>query len=220
MNLFFNNIVEDPFFFWAWIIVITFSICVHEYAHAAMAYRLGDDTAATEGHLTLNPLKQMGLGSLVALLLVGIAWGAVPVDPRQLRTRRAAATVAFAGPAANLLLALINALLLALVIRFDLFDGEAGLPARFLLYGCLANGILFVFNLLPVPMFDGWSVFAMFFPAMLNIAASTAQSISWLFLLVMFGTPAGSAVWLYGQTIANLLMRLATKIILTLCGHG
>ena len=216
MNLFLNNAVENPFFFCAWIMIIAFSICVHEYAHAAVALRFGDDTAAHAGHLTLNPLRQMGLNSLIALLLVGIAWGAVPVDPRRLRTRRAAATVAFAGPAANLSLALISALLWAALVHFDLFDGEAGHPAHFLMYGCLANSVLFVFNLLPVPMFDGWSVLALFFPAMLNIAAAVAQTISWIFLFALLATPAGSMIWAYGQAVANLLMRLMA----TLCGHG
>ncbi|TAN38732.1 MAG: site-2 protease family protein [Verrucomicrobia bacterium] len=216
MNLFLSKAWDDPFFFGAWVLIIAFSICVHEYAHAYVALRLGDYTAAGAGHLTLNPFKQMGLSSLIALLLVGIAWGAVPVDPRQLRSRRAAAAVAFAGPAANLLLATLSALLWAVLVRFDLLDGEAGHPARFLHYGCLANSVLFLFNLLPVPMFDGWSVFALAFPAMLNIAASTAQTISWIFLAVLFGSPAGNLIWLYGQVLAGGLVRGAAA----LCGVG
>jgi len=216
MNLFLNKAWEDPFFFGAWVLIITFSVCVHEYAHAYVALRLGDDTAASHGHLTLNPFKQMGLNSLLALLLIGIAWGAVPVDPRQLRSRRAAAAVSFAGPAANLLLAAFSAVLWAVLVRFDWCDGEAGHPAQFLRYGCLANSVLFLFNLLPVPMFDGWSVFALIFPTMLSIAASTAQTVSWVFLLVMFGSPASNLLWSYGHALADRLVRGAAM----LCGTG
>jgi Zn-dependent protease len=215
MNLFLNYAWSDPFFFGAWVLIIAFSICVHEYAHAAVALRLGDDTAAAEGHLTLNPFKQMGLTSLIALLAVGIAWGAVPVDPRLLRTRGRAA-VAFAGPAANLLLAIISALLWAVLVRFDLFDGEAGHPALFLKYAALANGTLFVFNLLPVPMLDGWSVFGLFFPALLELAASTMQTLTWLMLFALIATPLGDFVWRWGDLLARFLLRLAAALL----GHG
>jgi Zn-dependent protease len=216
MNLFLNYAWTDPFFFGAWVLIIAFSICVHEYAHAALALRLGDDTAAAEGHLTLNPFKQMGLTSLIALLAVGIAWGAVPVDPRLLRTRGRAAAVAAAGPAANLLLALISALLWALLVRFDLLDGEAGHPALFLKYAALANGTLFVFNLLPIPMLDGWSVFGMFFPRLMEISAANLQTITWIALVALIATPLGDFVWSWGGQLAGLLMRLAAALL----GHS
>lgn len=216
MNLFLNYAWEDPFYFGAWIIIITFSICVHEYAHAYAALRFGDYTAAHAGHLTLNPFRQMGLNSLIALFLVGIAWGAVPVDPRQLRTRPAAAAVAFAGPAANLLLAALGALLLALVERFALWGGAMNYPALFFKYAAVANSVLFLFNLLPIPMFDGWSVLGLFFPALLDIAASTAQTVSWIFLLVMFGSPAGQFIWHYGAALAYGL----TNVSALLVGNG
>ncbi|MCX6995813.1 MAG: site-2 protease family protein, partial [Kiritimatiellaeota bacterium] len=79
MNFFIVQAWEQPFFFFAWVGIVTFSICVHEFAHAWMALRCGDDTAARAGHLSLNPFRQMGPSSLIALLVVGIAWGAVPV---------------------------------------------------------------------------------------------------------------------------------------------
>ncbi|MCX7010355.1 MAG: site-2 protease family protein [Kiritimatiellaeota bacterium] len=217
MNLFLANAWGDnPFYFWAWVLIVAFSICVHEYAHAAVALRLGDDTAATEGHLTLNPFKQMGLNSLIALLAIGIAWGAVPVDPRLLRTRGRAAAVSFAGPAANFLLAAISALLWTIFVRFDLLDGAAGLPGRFLMLATTANSTLFLFNLLPVPMLDGWSVFGMFFPRLLDISSANAQTISWVALIALLATPLGEFIWRYGELLAALLMRFAAVFF----GHG
>jgi len=209
VNLFLHYAWDNPFFFGAWVIIIAFSICVHEYAHARVALLCGDDTAAEEGHLTLNPFKQMGLSALLALLAVGIAWGAVPVDPRRLRSRFTAAAVAFAGPAANLLLAAVSALLWAVLVRCDAFDGEAGHVALFLKYAAYANGTLFLFNLLPVPMLDGWNVAALFFPAMLKITTSVAANLSWIILVLLVATPLGNFVWSYGDLFGSLLLRLA-----------
>src|SRR5512137_2480723 len=107
MNFFVSSLAQDPFYFFSWVGIVAFSICFHEYAHASMALKRGDDTAAKLGHLTLNPMVQMGPMSIVMLLLIGIAWGAVPVNPGRLRTRADAALVSFAGPAANLLLSLL-----------------------------------------------------------------------------------------------------------------
>ena len=62
MNGFFlSRLAESPLDYISWVLIIVFSICVHEYAHARAALRYGDDTAARSGHLTLNPLVQMGL---------------------------------------------------------------------------------------------------------------------------------------------------------------
>ena len=216
MNLFLHYAWDDPFFFGAWVLIIAFSICVHEYAHARVALLCGDDTAADEGHLTLNPFKQMGLTALLALLAVGIAWGAVPVDPRRLRTQRHAATVAFAGPAANLLLALLSALLWAAVVRGDVLEGEAGHVALFLKYAAYANSTLFLFNLLPVPILDGWTVGALFIPAMQKISAGVAANISWVVLVVLVATPLGDLVWDYGAQLGSLFLRVSTALL----GHG
>ena len=72
------------------------SICLHEYFHAQVAFWCGDDTAAHYGHLTLNPLRQMGWISLVMFFILGIAWGMVPVDRRRL-SKGQAALVSFSG---------------------------------------------------------------------------------------------------------------------------
>ena len=117
MHLFVNYLTENPQFFLSWVIAITFSICVHEWAHAFTALKCGDDTAERAGHLTLNPLVQMGPASIFYLLILGIAWGAVPVDVSQLRKRWHEPLVSFAGPLSNLilcaLLSLITVVLMA-----------------------------------------------------------------------------------------------------------
>ena len=85
MNLFINHLFTDPQYFFAIALLVMFSISFHEFSHAWMALREGDPTAADAGHLTLNPLKQMGIISLVMFAIIGIAWGQVPVNPRNFR---------------------------------------------------------------------------------------------------------------------------------------
>ncbi len=210
MNFFISSLAVDPFYFLSWIGIVAFSICFHEYAHASMALRLGDDTAARLGHLSLNPLVQMGPVSLLMLLFIGIAWGSVPVNPGRLRTRADAAMVAFAGPAANLLLSLLfGAVVAALSL---LGDPSTNLVVRFFAYGCIANGVLFVFNMLPVPMFDGWSVFSLFVPGMREVDPQKAQNISLLVLAVVFITPLGGLIWGLGSALAGVLMNAWARL--------
>ena len=204
MHFFVSNLAQDPFYVLSWIGIVSFSICFHEYAHASMALKRGDDTAAQLGHLTLNPMVQMGPMSIVMLLLIGIAWGAVPVNPGRLRTRADAAMVSFAGPAANLLLCLVFG---GVVAGLSLLgDPSTSLIIRFCAYGCVANGVLFVFNMLPVPMFDGWSIFSVFVPAMREMDPQRAQNISLIVLAVVFITPAGSLIWGLGTALAGVAM--------------
>ncbi len=212
MNLFINYLASDPFFFFTWIVIVIFSICVHEYAHAYTALRLGDDTAARAGHLSLNPMVQMGPTSLIFLALIGIAWGSVPVAIQRFRQAWAGAAVAVAGPVSNLVLCLIFAFLGAL---FAALFGEAlsDEVRMFLWVGSVANGVLFVLNMLPVPMLDGWSVFSYFFPPMSRVSPNAAQHITLLLIAAIFLTPLGGMIWGAGGAIARLFMGIFSVIL-------
>ncbi|MBN1268100.1 MAG: site-2 protease family protein [Kiritimatiellae bacterium] len=214
-NLFVSLALQDPAYYFSWVLVVMFSICVHEFAHALIALKLGDDTAARSGHLTLNPMVQMGPSSIVMLLVIGIAWGAVPVDPSRIRSRAGSATVAFAGPGANLVLSAVFALLALVAARFG--AGES-LALRFLVLGSTANGVLFVFNMLPVPMFDGWSVFALAFPRMHNITPQQAQAVSWVFLAAVLVTGLFGLVWSAGGVVADVFLRVWALLLGPLLG--
>lgn len=201
MQIFIAKAAEDPFFVFSWILIIVFSICVHECAHAWTALRQGDDTAAAHGHLSLNPLVQMGWSSLIMLALFGLAWGAVPVDPRRLRSAWSAAWVSAAGPLANLLLVVVFAALAVVVVLLP--GGGNDVALHFFRLAATANGVLFVFNLLPIPMFDGWTVLASFVPPLRRIDPMRVQSYSWLLLLAVWVTPVGDVIWQAGRYVST-----------------
>ncbi|MBI2008606.1 site-2 protease family protein [Candidatus Amesbacteria bacterium] len=134
---------------------IILAIGVHEAAHCYMADHLGDPTPASAGRLTLNPLAHLDpLGTLVILISGMFGWGKPsPFDPYNLKhPRRDTALIALAGPASNLLLAIVFSLILRLVqLPNSLF---------LILYSLISLNInLAIFNLIPIPPLDGSKIF-------------------------------------------------------------
>ena len=168
-NLFISNLESDPAFFFATVITVVISITLHELAHGFVAIRLGDDTPARTGHMTLNPIVHMGGLALVLLAIAGIAFGQMPVDRTRLRGKYAESFMAAAGPATNLLLSLLTLSALGLWERFDHTPYADWSPVTangkylLLVFGS-TNVILAIFNLLPVPPLDGSWIVANLFP--------------------------------------------------------
>jgi len=198
-NLFVSLLVEDPFVYFSWILTVVFSICVHEFAHAYTALQSGDDTAARAGHLTLNPLVQMGRTSLFMLLFIGLAWGSVPVEPKRMRRKSGAALTAVAGPVANLTLCVAAALLTTVTRR--IFSPQDAL-AEFFWTAAYANAVLFLLNMLPVPMLDGWTVYRYVIPSLQRIKREQARPFSAILLFLIVLTPLGDLLWKTGERFA------------------
>ncbi len=195
--MFIQYLTQDPSFYFSTILLVMFSICLHELAHAWTALRCGDSTAADAGHMTLNPLVQMGPVSMVILAVIGIAWGAVPIDPRAL-TRGRRALVAAAGPATNLGLCLGFGLAAGLALRW----GGTEFTFRILFWASMLNGVLFLFNMLPVPPLDGWTVLGLFVRATDRLDPAMARQVATMGLLVLFLSPATGYLWAAGEFLA------------------
>ena len=135
--------------------VLIFALCFHEFSHAWVAYKLGDPTAKQSGRLTLNPLAHLDpMGSLM-ILIIGFGYAKpVPVDARYLKNPRTdMMKVAFAGPAANLLLAFVG----GTIIRAHIVGGSLILM---LYLFTQINIMLAVFNMIPIPPLDGSQIFS------------------------------------------------------------
>jgi Zn-dependent protease len=174
---------------------LLFGLTAHEFAHAWMANRLGDDTAARAGRLSFNPFRHLDpFGALILILTNFIGWAKpVPVDPRNFREPvRDMSLVALAGPVTNFALATI----LALGFRFNIIDRFLGLLplniadplGRMCFYGFLINLGLSIFNLVPIPPLDGFRVLAYFLPPKLSWRIQSYHFISFILLMVLLAT--------------------------------
>lgn len=147
-----------------WAIPLLFAITVHEVAHGWVASKLGDKTAAMMGRLTLNPIKHIDLfGTIILpailLFLGGFVFGwakPVPVTWQNLKhPRRDMALVALAGPGANLLMALIWAVIARLGLEWQYSSGFATAMLWMGEAGISINLLLMLLNLIPIPPLDG-----------------------------------------------------------------
>ena len=192
---------DAPRAFFVWMSAVSAALLIgvtfHEFSHALAANRQGDLTATRLGRLTLNPKAHLDPAGTIMLFIVGFGWGKpVPVDPRRLRSGRLGmAIVSFAGPAANVVLALAFALLFqsGLLTPSDFTRGALGdidvlgwltLVATL---SVLLNLILAVFNLLPVPPLDGGGILAGIAPRVLLPAVAKLQLIGPIVLLAVIG---------------------------------
>ena len=191
-----------------------FALSFHEFAHAWMAEKCGDNTAARMGRLPLNPMAHLDMMGSLMILFVGFGWAKpVPVDGRNLRNPRTdMMKVAAAGPMSNLLLAMVA----GMVLRF--MNGTGLLTDSIfilLIYFTRINIALAVFNLIPVAPLDGSQIFS-------GYLMKTNPQLAWkiqsygpqvLFGLILFGYFTGfSILWLVMEPFVSFFMLLFAGI--------
>ncbi len=142
---------------------ILFALTIHEYAHGWVADKLGDPTARYAGRLTLNPLSHLDPLGTMMLFLVHIGWAKpVPVDPGFFKNpKRDMMWVSLAGPAANILSALVLGWMVRLLVGIG---AQVGILLVILQYGVMINIVLAVFNLIPIPPLDGSKILMSLLP--------------------------------------------------------
>jgi len=178
---------QQQLFFGCVVVTVVISIVLHELAHGWAAIWQGDDTPRQMGHMTGDPMVHMGGFSLLMLVLVGMAFGLMPVNPRNFRSRYGDALVSAAGPAMNFLLALVALTALAVWVKSSgsALEGPAKNGQYFLQIFGMANIALGIFNLLPVPPLDGSTVLGNFVPAYRRWLDSMGNPTWMLFIVFM-----------------------------------
>lgn len=180
---------------WLWVPMVL-SLTLHEWGHAATAVALGDQTPREQGRFTLNPVVHMDLlGTVilpVAMLMAGqppFGWARpVQITPyrftRKFRLKTALMLSAAAGPAMNLMLAIVLALVVAWTRTHGVLPGGPR-AVEVLTYALFFNALLFVFNLIPLPPFDGSRVLGGMLPESLRAPYRQLERFAPLFVAVL-----------------------------------
>ncbi|HJP07314.1 MAG TPA: site-2 protease family protein [Arenicellales bacterium] len=185
------------------------SLSFHEFGHAFVALRFGDDTARRTGRLTLNPLAHIDLMGLLMVVFVGFGYAKpVPTDPRRFTSRYAELLVAAAGPIMNLLLAIISVNAYLLSLKWGWTDFSDTGPRLFFIYLAQINLLLMIFNLLPVGALDGHYILPYLLPRTLSRAYRYYNARYGNFALL-----ALVALAIAGVPIFSTIIRLSEKLL-------
>jgi Zn-dependent protease len=194
------------------IIIVVFSVIIHEVCHGYMAYIFGDPTAKYEGRLTLNPIKHIDFfGSIVLPLVLllthsGVLFGwakPVPYNPYNLKNRALAERmIALAGPTSNISLALIFVLIVRILAYYNLVS--VGF-VKIIFTVIVTNLALGFFNLLPIPPLDGSKIFSFILPKSWQRALAHSEWFG-MFAVLLF-------VAFFGDYLGQLVTHLAVFLV-------
>ncbi len=197
------------------VFVIFCVLPIHEFAHAFVAHKLGDDTARLSGRMTTNPLAHIDPIGALMIILAGFGYArAVPVNIRNFKKRKPyMALTALAGPLSNVIMALFF-VFIGLLIQVKVGVAEGGFAyyiVVFMLTAAQINISLAVFNLLPIPPLDGSRIFSLIIPDKYyyTIMQYERYIIYGVLALVFFGVLDGPISFLSGL-LFSLIFNIAS----------
>lgn len=199
------------------LVAIVISLTFHEFGHAITAKFYGDDTAQKAGRLTLNPVAHIDPMGLLMVALIGFGYAKpVPTNPKNFRSVWASMFVSAAGPAMNLLIAIVAINFYALGVTNGWRITQSDGAQVFFVYLALINMILMIFNLIPIGALDGHYILPYFLPKKL------AQDYRYwnqrygnhlllgLILLSVFGVPVFSYISNFGESLLPFITFIKT----------
>ena len=180
---------------------IIIAMVIHEWAHARVAYALGDPTPKMMGRLTLNPAAHVDLIGLLMLFIVHFGWAKpVQINPYNFRNpRRDDILVSLAGPGANFATAFVTLIVMIILAKLN-FPMSEGMQLVF--SSIMIININFgIFNLIPIPPLDGYHVLKQVLPYELSVRLESLERYSFLILIIILMTPILSVIFVPMQRL-------------------
>lgn len=165
---------------------ILLALTVHEFSHGYVAYLIGDSTAKNNGRLTLNPIAHIDPLGFLMLMFAGFGWAKpVPVNPYlfDIDRRKGTLMVSLAGPASNIIMAILLTLVFGLFLRFTGIYNQV--VQQLFVSAISINLVLAVFNLFPIPPLDGSKILMSLFPSRFEQTFHEMERYSFILLLAL-----------------------------------
>lgn len=192
---------------------LVIALVIHEYAHAKAADVMGDFTPRMTGRLTLNPMAHIDPIGLIMLLVVRFGWAKpVMINARNFRNwRQGELLVAVAGPVANLIVAFISLLAMAILFKLGMFSEGVRLVLSMMV---LFNINFAIFNMLPLPPLDGSKVLMVLLPGRLAYKLMSLERYSFIILIFLMMTPFLTMILIPLQRLVLSVFNLIIGVII------
>ena len=192
---------------------LVIALVIHEYAHAKAADVMGDFTPRMTGRLTLNPMAHIDPIGLIMLLVVRFGWAKpVMINARNFRNwRQGELLVAVAGPVANLIVAFISLLAMAVLFKLGMFSEGVRLVLSMMV---LFNINFAIFNMLPLPPLDGSKVLMVLLPGRLDYKLMSLERYSFIILIFLMMTPFLTMILIPLQRLVLSVFNLIIGVII------